>query len=445
MTKHIFCFLFLNTAPSNMTSTSILSIPDEDINFDLVYALHNFVATVEGQVSVVKGDALILVDDSNAYWWLIKVLKSSQVGYLPAENIETPFERLSRLNKHKNAEMVGIDSHPTPWLPKHQQKKVRLSGTVRVQSHWTCEEEGVWRDTYTEHEKPLPPMAQDHWVRESTLSAHSPKNDEKEKKKTDVFWRLFSRGKGDRNSIDDREQFMQPILKEEKEKEEELSSVLRVYAGNLHVGVTYNSVLVTKNMCAEEMLMQAMERFHISQIEAKAMRKLSTSGVEYYLSLASVDHEEIILSPEDKPLAMFKSLTNHFTTPMPSLHHFKQCSHHLNAADFSPNRTSSRQKTKKQEECSIRFYLHKRIRSVNEREEQLHVKITYLPSRMSKRIGLEVCPERIDKIIAMPKKATVHECIRIACNKFHLTLGNEETFQRQEMPCFTLTEADKGK
>jgi SH3 domain len=70
--------------------TSELSIPDSNIDFSLVYALHTFVATVEGQASVVKGDALTLLDDSNSYWWLIKVLKTSEVGYIPAENIEVP-------------------------------------------------------------------------------------------------------------------------------------------------------------------------------------------------------------------------------------------------------------------------------------------------------------------------------------------------------------------
>jgi hypothetical protein len=71
---------------SSMTSSP--SIPDSDIDFDLVYALHTFVATVEGQASVVKGDNLMLLDDSNSYWWLVKVLKTGEIGYIPAENIE---------------------------------------------------------------------------------------------------------------------------------------------------------------------------------------------------------------------------------------------------------------------------------------------------------------------------------------------------------------------
>lgn len=73
------------------TSSSIsfeTSIPDEDIDFDLVYALHSFAAVVTGQASVIKGDALILMDDSNSYWWLVEVLKTRELGYIPAENTE---------------------------------------------------------------------------------------------------------------------------------------------------------------------------------------------------------------------------------------------------------------------------------------------------------------------------------------------------------------------
>ena len=85
--------------------SSDLSIPNESIDFDLVYALHSFAATVEGQANVVKGDSLFLMDDSNSYWWLVRVLKTQEVGYIPAENIETPFERLARLNKHRNVDV----------------------------------------------------------------------------------------------------------------------------------------------------------------------------------------------------------------------------------------------------------------------------------------------------------------------------------------------------
>lgn len=55
----------------------------EDIDFELVYALHTFIATVEGQANATKGDAMVLLDDSNSYWWLVRVVKDSSIGELP--------------------------------------------------------------------------------------------------------------------------------------------------------------------------------------------------------------------------------------------------------------------------------------------------------------------------------------------------------------------------
>lgn len=54
----------------------------EDIDFEFVYALHTFVATVEGQANATKGDTMVLLDDSNSYWWLVRVVKDSSIGSL---------------------------------------------------------------------------------------------------------------------------------------------------------------------------------------------------------------------------------------------------------------------------------------------------------------------------------------------------------------------------
>ena len=52
----------------------------EDIDFEFVYALHTFVATVEGQANATKGDTMVILDDSNSYWWLVRVVKDSSIG-----------------------------------------------------------------------------------------------------------------------------------------------------------------------------------------------------------------------------------------------------------------------------------------------------------------------------------------------------------------------------
>ncbi|TRX90347.1 hypothetical protein FHL15_008712 [Xylaria flabelliformis] len=94
----------------------------EDIDFQFVYALHTFVATVEGQANATKGDTMVLLDDSNSYWWLVRVVKDSSIGYLPAEHIETPTERLARLNKHRN---IDAEKARNPIMTAMKRRKAK--------------------------------------------------------------------------------------------------------------------------------------------------------------------------------------------------------------------------------------------------------------------------------------------------------------------------------
>ncbi|KAJ1561090.1 hypothetical protein HK405_004959, partial [Cladochytrium tenue] len=100
----------LSTVTSSTWSSSVPSSGDprdEDEDADgLVYALHTFVANLEGQVCVLKGDALALMDDTNSYWWLVRCVKTAEIGYIPAENIETQQERLARINKSRNIQIT---------------------------------------------------------------------------------------------------------------------------------------------------------------------------------------------------------------------------------------------------------------------------------------------------------------------------------------------------
>jgi hypothetical protein len=68
-------------------ASSFFEFPDahdlhraEDIDFEFVYALHNFVATVDGQANAAKGDTMVLLDDSNSYWWLVRIVKDGSIG-----------------------------------------------------------------------------------------------------------------------------------------------------------------------------------------------------------------------------------------------------------------------------------------------------------------------------------------------------------------------------
>ncbi|KAJ3249335.1 hypothetical protein HDU77_007766 [Chytriomyces hyalinus] len=87
------------------------------IGSNYVYALHTFVANVEGQVCVMKGNNLKLLDNTNCYWWLVKCVKTEEIGYIPTENIETPSERLARLNKFRNIQETLVNSQDAAEPP----------------------------------------------------------------------------------------------------------------------------------------------------------------------------------------------------------------------------------------------------------------------------------------------------------------------------------------
>lgn len=48
----------------------------------MVYALHTFNATVEGQANAAKGEHMVLLDDSNSYWWLVRIVRDNSIGAL---------------------------------------------------------------------------------------------------------------------------------------------------------------------------------------------------------------------------------------------------------------------------------------------------------------------------------------------------------------------------
>ncbi|RKP17549.1 hypothetical protein ROZALSC1DRAFT_24093 [Rozella allomycis CSF55] len=90
------------------SSTSSYSEDPNRKHGECFYAIKTFVASLEGQITVYKNDVLTLLDDSNSYWWLVRSLKSGEVGYVPAENLENENERVARFNKDKNVEVTGF-------------------------------------------------------------------------------------------------------------------------------------------------------------------------------------------------------------------------------------------------------------------------------------------------------------------------------------------------
>jgi len=59
------------------------------------YAVCTYDAPSEEQLSIINGEAIQLIDDSDNEWWYAKCPRTEQVGYIPALFIEVRSARAS--------------------------------------------------------------------------------------------------------------------------------------------------------------------------------------------------------------------------------------------------------------------------------------------------------------------------------------------------------------
>ncbi|KAJ2956756.1 hypothetical protein NQZ79_g7431 [Umbelopsis isabellina] len=527
--------------------TSSPSIPDENIDFDSVYALHAFVATVEGQVNARKGDVLLLMEDENTYWWLVEVLHTGEIGYIPAENIETPYERLARLNKHRNVDITiplkeGSDIfYPASARNRRYPKNLFVDfgpseviefepETEEEMSEEEEEDEYEWEDMdndaryYEEEYDDRYDRDYNNYDDIEELEEHIEHQPEKvrnllherikdrqleEKQRNEIYQAINEshnlsaldsiESESDSSSDEDEIEMLninehistedivvmqniskpkpparlvesrtscssleitevnptphtttkiikREVLPRSKSKDSILSchtqlTVLRVFAGNIKQGTGFKTVMVNANTTAQELVKQAMAKFHIEELEGE------TAHSEYYATVKGIDGHESTLDPEDKPLSIFQTLTNHLTTPMPSLEHIKRLSntqqaHVMRLGVLEKDKSYQATASHFGEDSVIRFYIHKRMKRASDRIEQMYIKISlfldspvpnlgstgktsgFLSSRKKKYTAtMAEDANRVDKIICVNMKDLVSEVIYIALDKFHITNG----------------------
>ncbi|AOA60684.1 Bud site selection protein 14 [Komagataella phaffii CBS 7435] len=93
----------------NDTLPSPPSFPPKELLPDRLYSLYNFQGPDSGHITLKKDDAVQLLNDDDGYWWLVRKINiddpsAKNVGFAPAEILETYTERLARLNCWKNEE-----------------------------------------------------------------------------------------------------------------------------------------------------------------------------------------------------------------------------------------------------------------------------------------------------------------------------------------------------
>ncbi|KAI8338970.1 hypothetical protein BC941DRAFT_421751 [Chlamydoabsidia padenii] len=422
-------------------TSSISNIDVESIDYRAVYARHVFIATVEGQISVMQDDKLTLLDDTNAYWWLVKIIKTSDVGYIPAESIETPLERLARFNKIRNAQnddISNIDIIPTR-KPISKRKRVSIANTISIQTMIIVTdaydtplmesfEESKGEIDYPQKSALPAPTRLSNYSLSRGLAHHFLQHHATPCTRKS-FRQLLS--KPNRSAV-----LPAPFSSSKIETapaETKCLSVLRVFAGNISVKANFYSVLVDESTTAAELLSLALERFRLSQQQ-------QGDGVEYYITVKVLDGDELTLSPQDKPLAMFHSLNTHLTTPMPSLTHIRSKIQltrigvtTLNTITTASNSATSSNNdndlTSFGKNSVIRFLLNKRIKRINEKDGNLRIKIAYYPdspfSTLSLSSNNSSSPllDRMEKLVAVSGSLRVIDLTCLALEKFHLQQG----------------------
>lgn len=170
--------------------------------------------------------------------------------------------------------------------------------------------------------------------------------------------------------------------------------------------------------------------------------------------------DDYVLSPQDKPLSIFKTLTAPLTTPMPSVSHIKQPQANTGSGALGNENRSRRprsssfsnyEQTSYDEDSVIRFYLHRRIKRAHEREGIFYIKVSLYPDdgvnsnanmpsndqghafttnptpitttpsgKKKKLMASRQEIDRIDKIMPVKQDQQIGSVINMALEKFHV-------------------------
>ncbi|KAJ1567294.1 hypothetical protein HK405_006455 [Cladochytrium tenue] len=318
---------------------------NESIDYGLVYARHTFVANLEGQVCVLKGDALDMLDDSNSYWWLVKCIKTDEIGYIPAENVETPFERLARLNSARNVQLAtATQADFNDVRPEQDGRRLRFNEVPDVcedydEDYYDNDEDispdplsnplggpsfaasaanqdafaqGSGRPGLGSSDQSDPRRARNQQGAASDFDAKTkspPSNEVAYSGPTggtrtqrasislgqSLFQRLIKRNgtkneKGEKTvhgslQRDEFNRYKNAVNDQSPpllEASTQPLNVLRIYAGNVDLKATFKTVSLTKSMTTLELLDQTLRRFRVPG---------SPVG-EYYLSVIHMDSQE---------------------------------------------------------------------------------------------------------------------------------------------------------
>ena len=124
--------------------------PPQELDPDKLYALYAFNGPDTSHCQLEQDEACVLLNDQDAYWWLVKRCRDSKIGFAPAEILETFPERLARLNCWKNEDLsaskvgetdeVEADTPPLAQYKKNGPKSVSFNDIVTYADRFVAPE-----------------------------------------------------------------------------------------------------------------------------------------------------------------------------------------------------------------------------------------------------------------------------------------------------------------
>ncbi|CCH59007.1 hypothetical protein TBLA_0B01640 [Henningerozyma blattae CBS 6284] len=95
--------------------------PPKELDPERLYALYPFDGPDPSHCQLDQDEPCVLLNDQDAYWWLVKRIRDSKIGFAPAEILETYPERLARLNCWKNENMSSNNIEKSIYEHKEEE------------------------------------------------------------------------------------------------------------------------------------------------------------------------------------------------------------------------------------------------------------------------------------------------------------------------------------
>ncbi|KAJ3364608.1 hypothetical protein HDU91_002496 [Kappamyces sp. JEL0680] len=319
----------------NLTSAYLEPVTSEaEIDYSLVYALFTFVASMEGQISVLKGEPLELLDDSNSYWWAVKCMSTSEIGYIPAENIE------------RNVDLTGVKTKDLVNLKAFKGKKTKLAFAEYHTEIYT----GTGRLVTLDGESEVGLQSTDDDLSSASGSQDRPRKSASPQKRPSFLDRFFKKKEAPKpapqpesvaESRDDvragPRKVSQPIRRfsvedrdgEQRDLDRAPINVLRVFTGNVTFNTTFKSISFERNTLVEDLLYNTLKKFRVSNPDPN-MYYLTVTPIEVS---ASALGERRLMPDENINNVLDSYGVMSFLTEMPSADGRQRSLSRVNQAD----------------------------------------------------------------------------------------------------------------